>query len=215
MPMMKQILKGIGNAIALTVVFPCALTSWIEQWMLPRSECIFGFWSHVCAPLPGLPGMYVRRAFYRLTLASCSLDTFIGFGAVFSHRNAIVEKKVYIGNYALLGTVRLRANSLIGSRVSLISGGYQHEQDSEGQWQPADLDSFQAIEVGPATWIGEAATVMADVGQGTHVCAGAVVSARVPKNTVVAGNPARFVRRLETQGKDDSRSESFQNAKNG
>jgi acetyltransferase-like isoleucine patch superfamily enzyme len=37
---------------------------------------------------------------------------------------------------------------------------------------------------------------MADVGHGATVAAGSVVSNAVPPAVVVAGNPARFVRRL-------------------
>ena len=46
-------------------------------------------------------------------------------------------------------------------------------------------------------WIGEGAILMADVGDGAMVSAGAVVSAPVPKRVMVAGNPARFVKKLE------------------
>ena len=51
--------------------------------------------------------------------------------------------------------------------------------------------------IGPHTWIGEGAIVMADTGEGCMVAAGAVVSAEVPPHTMVAGNPARFVRRVD------------------
>jgi acetyltransferase-like isoleucine patch superfamily enzyme len=49
-------------------------------------------------------------------------------------------------------------------------------------------------------WIGEAALVVADVGPGAMVTAGAVVSTPVRGGIVVAGNPARFVRDLHLEG---------------
>ena len=38
---------------------------------------------------------------------------------------------------------------------------------------------------------------MADVGKGAAVSAGSVVSNELPEYVVVAGNPARFVRKME------------------
>jgi acetyltransferase-like isoleucine patch superfamily enzyme len=150
----------------------------------------------VLAVLPGIPGVFLRRAFYRLTLASCSLSLTVGFGAFFAHRDSHVEEDVYVGPFAVIGLVRLKTGTLIGTRASLLSGGMQHEWDENGRLTPTSPDNLRQIEIGPHTWIGEAATVMASVGKGSLVSAGAVVSAPVPDGVVVAGNPARFVRKL-------------------
>ena len=71
-------------------------------------ESVFSFWSQVFALAPGSPGVFARRAFYRLTLDRCTGDFYIGFGALFSHRAAIVEDAVYVGPYAIIGSSRLR-----------------------------------------------------------------------------------------------------------
>jgi acetyltransferase-like isoleucine patch superfamily enzyme len=186
--------KTAINAAALALAFPAALTCWVESWFSSSAEGVFGFWSHVCALLPGTPGMYLRRAFYRLTLEKCAIDFFIGFGALFFHRRVRVEDEVYVGPYAVVGCANLRKGCLIGTRANLISGSAQHELRNDGGWTPSDLSRFVQIEIGEHAWIGEAATVMADVGAGSVVAAGAVVSAAVPAAVVVAGNPARFVR---------------------
>lgn len=188
-----RFLKAIGNSVALVVVFPAAVTCWFEGW-LRHSEAVFWFWTHVLAIMPGLPGLYLRRAFYRLTLRSCSLDCWIDFGAIFAHRTATVEDEVYVGAYAVVGSVKLLRGCLIGTRASLLSGSAQHELRPDGRWGSSDAASFTEIEIGRNAWIGEAAVVMADVGDGALVSAGAVVSAAVPPGVVVAGNPARFVR---------------------
>jgi acetyltransferase-like isoleucine patch superfamily enzyme len=122
----------------------------------------------------------------------------MGFGALFFHRQVIVEEGVYIGPYAVVGCARLRKGCLIGTRANLLSGSAQHEMRSDGGWAASDRSRFVEIEIGEHAWIGEAATVMADVGAGSVVAAGAIVSAAVPPAIVVAGNPARFVRSLET-----------------
>src|SRR6185503_8303678 len=117
-------------------------------------------------------------------------------GAFFSHREAHVEDDVYIGPFAVIGKAWLRTGSLIGTRASLLSGSSQHEMAPDGRWYPSDPENFEEIEIGPHAWIGEAATVMASVGEGSMVAAGAVTSTAVPAMTVVAGNPARFVRKV-------------------
>ena len=196
-PAVAAVKAGI-NAVALTLVFPAALTCWIEEWLGPHAEGAFGFWAQIFAILPGPPGMFLRRAFYRLTLKRCAIEFYIGFGALFFHRQVLVEDEVYIGPYAVIGCARLCKGCLIGTRASLLSGSAQHEMQSDGRWTASDRSRFVEIEIGEHAWIGEAATVMADVGAGSVVSAGAVVSAAVPAAVVVAGNPARFVRSLET-----------------
>ena len=156
----------------------------------------FTFSSQLCALLPGLPGVFLRRAFYRLTLESCGRSFFVGFGAVFSHRAARVADDVYVGPYAVLGACDLGRGCLIGTRCSIISGGALHSLDASGRWMPTDMRRLQTIHVGEYAWLGEASVILADVGRSAMVVAGAVVSAPVPASVVVAGNPARFVRHL-------------------
>jgi acetyltransferase-like isoleucine patch superfamily enzyme len=104
---------------------------------------------------------------------------------------------VYIGPYAIIGSARLREGTLIGSRASLLSGGNSHQLGEDGRWLPFDAQKMAQIEVGPHAWVGEGAVVMANVCAGALVGAGAVVSSAIPPRTVVAGNPARFVRMLQ------------------
>jgi acetyltransferase-like isoleucine patch superfamily enzyme len=50
------------------------------------------------------------------------------------------------------------------------------------------------VHVGEGAWIGALAVVMADVGRGTVVAAGAVVTKALPDNVIAAGVPARVLR---------------------
>jgi virginiamycin A acetyltransferase len=194
----RVVLKAVANGVALVLISPCALTCWAESRLVPRGESVFGFWTNLMALLPGSPGMYLRRAFYRLTVESCSLDCFIGFGTLFTHRSVTVEDGAYIGNYSLIGSAKLRRGCLVGSRVSILSGSSLHALNAEGRWEAADLARLRQIEIGENAWIGEGAVVMVNVGAGSLVGAGALVSTRVRPGVVVAGNPARVLRQLGT-----------------
>ena len=188
--------KAAARALSLLIASPAGLICWLEHVLSPDAEGAFNFFTHCFALLPGLPGVYLRRAYFQMTLDKCAAECHIGFGSLFTHRHAEVEERVYIGQYAMIGCAVLRAGSLIGSQSSLLSGPALHDWDAERGWLPTNRDNRQHIEIGPATWIGERAVVMADVGAGAMVAAGSVVSSAVPPGIVVAGNPARFVRRL-------------------
>lgn len=190
-------LKRTGNALSLAMVAAPAAMCWLEKRLHQEGEAVFNFWTHIFAILPGFVGLYLRRGFYRLTLDRCAPDFFVGFGAIFTHRHAVVAPGVYVGPYALVGSCHLGEGALIGSRVSILSGSSLHEMDATGRWTPYDIARLQQMEVGAHCWIGEAAVIMASVGPRAMVAAGTVVSSAVPPAVVVAGNPARFVRRVE------------------
>jgi len=191
-----RIVKGLANGIAAILVAPLGLMSGVERRLFPSSERLFQLGAHSLALLPGVPGAFLRRAFYRQTLEHCASQCHVGFGAIFTHREVIVERGVYLGCWALVGSAHLREGTSIGSRASLLSGTELHEY-RDGQWTPYDHGKLRRISVGPHALVGEGAIVMADVGAAALVSAGAVVATSVPAGVAVAGNPARFVRRLE------------------
>jgi len=188
--------KTLARAAALVLACPAGAICWLERVCSDQSENAFVFFVHCYALLPGLPGVYLRRAFFQLTLERCSAECYIGFGSLFTHRHVIVEDRVYVGQYSLIGCAVLRAGCLVGSHTSLLSGPALHEWGGDRGWLPSNPQNLQRIEIGRASWIGERAVVMADVGDGAMVAAGSVVSSPVPPGVVVAGNPARFARRI-------------------
>jgi virginiamycin A acetyltransferase len=184
------------NAVALIAVAPLALTARLEALARPSAEGWYLVWAQLLAGVPGFPGVYLRRAYYRCTLESCNPRSTIGYGAIFAHRQASIGAHVYVGPYALIGCATLEAGCLIGSRASLTSGPNLHVLDDEGRWMPTDRQRLQRIRIGAHAWIGEGAIVMADIGRGAMVAAGGVVSSPVKEGVLVAGNPARYVRQL-------------------
>ena len=193
---MRLVMKTFLNGVCLALVAPCALSAWLEDRLTNGSESMFVFWAHLFSVFPGPPGVFLRRAYYRLTLDRCASNFYIGFGALFTHRRALVEKDAYIGAYALVGCAHLGEGCLIGSRVSLLSGTEQHALDEQGRWGPCDQTRLRQIRIGEYAWIGEGAIVMANIGAGTMVAAGAVVEQDARAGILVAGNPSRFVRKL-------------------
>lgn len=200
---MRQFLKALLNRICQILVLPLVIPCKLEEWLIsPYSETVFRTCTHLMALMPGLPGTILRRAFYSLTLEKCSLNSHIGFGSFFTHRAAKVEDHVYIGPYAMIGAANLEKHSLIGSRVSILSGKAQHELDQNGRWTPFSPDAMARVSIAENVWVGEGAILMADIGEGSQISAGAVITTAVRPHVVMAGNPARLVHQFKSVEKE-------------
>ena len=200
----RRWIKRAADLCCTVAVSPCAALCAIEARGARHGDAAFAFWAQTFALVPGLPGVFLRRAFYRLTLDHCDESFFIGFGAIFSNRHSRVEQDAYVGPYAVIGSTWLRRGCLIGTRSSIVSGTGLHSQDSQGRWMPTDVTRIRQVEIGEYAWLGEGSIVMADIGPSAMVGAGSVVSSRVPARVVVVGNPARIARRLTADADEGS-----------
>ena len=192
-----KVLKTILNIICKILVLPLVIPTRLEQWLIsPHTELVYNTCSQIVALLPGMPGAFLRRAFYSLTLQECSDHCHIGFGTIISHRTAIIKDHVYIGSYALIGAAQLLEHSLIGSRVSILSGRALHILEEDGTWSAYSPDRLEQVTVGKNVWIGEGAIIVANIGEGCMIGAGSVVTTDTKPQVVMSGNPARFVKKL-------------------
>src|SRR4029079_8913871 len=152
----RRLLKSAVDAICLVMAAPAAVMCAAETRLGPRAETMFTAWAQTFALVPGIAGVFLRRAFYRLTLEACASSFCIGFGAMFTHRAATIEQDVYVGPYALIGSCRLGRGALVGSRSSILSGGSLHTLDASGRWAATDLTRLHRVDIGAYAWIGEA-----------------------------------------------------------
>jgi len=56
------------------------------------------------------------------------------------------------------------------------------------------------VTIGADCWIGAAAIIMADVGAGSTIGAGSVVSRPIPPRSVAVGSPARVIKTVAAGG---------------
>lgn len=190
---MKNVVKAAANLAAGLLVLPAVLLYRLARTAV-GAERAFPGWSQAFALLPGLSGVYLRRAFYRCALASCGSGCCICFGTVFSHATARVGRNVYVGVYGCLGAVTLEDDVLLGSHVSVINGGGQHgidRLDIPIREQPGKVPR---ITIGRDSWIGDRSVVLADVGHHCVVGAGSVVTKPIPDYAIAVGIPARVIR---------------------
>jgi acetyltransferase-like isoleucine patch superfamily enzyme len=146
------------------------------------------------ALIPGLTGVFARRAFYRLVLPRCGTDCCLTFGTILSHPTARIGDRVYVGANCSLGDIELEDDVLLASHVSVMNGSQQHgiaRLDVPIREQPG---VFVPIRIGRDSWIGERAVIAADVGRHCVIGAGSVVTKPIPDFAIAVGVPARIVR---------------------
>lgn len=187
--MAKHVLKALLHGTFLLAAFLPAVVSGFGRWGAP-----YEFFAHAFALAPGIIGDYLRIAFYRLTLAECCLSSRVSFGSFFPHPEAKLGSHVYIGSYCIIGKAVIGERTQIASGVQILSGRRQHSRDETGAISGAEGGSFSFVTIGANCWIGAAAVVMADVGEGSTIGAGSVVSRPIPSLSVAVGSPARVVK---------------------
>jgi acetyltransferase-like isoleucine patch superfamily enzyme len=190
--MLRKMVKPILHALFLALAIVPAALSGFGRW-----RTIYSLFAQSYSLAPGIPGDYLRIAFYHLTLAQCPLSSRISFGSFFAHSDATLGPGVYIGSYCILGKTVIGERTQIASGVQVLSGRHQHKRGDKGEIRGSEEGEFSRITIGPNCWIGAAAIVMADVGEGSTIGAGSVVSRPIPAHAVAVGSPARMISSAE------------------
>lgn len=183
---LRSAVKVAIQGLSLLIVFPFALVAGFGRFSAGFQGC-----GQLLALVPGLPGDYFRIAYYAMTLKKCSLHSRISFGTLFAQSRTYVGKGVYIGIYCVIGACEIGERSQIASHVQVLSGSHQHRRDSDGHILTAREEEFEPVSIGADCWIGASAIIMADVGPGATVGAGAVVTRTIPSGVTAVGIPAR------------------------
>lgn len=134
-------------------------------------------------------------------------------------KNPIIEHGVWIQRtHGLPGTIQIGDNVLLAKHVHIDYSGHVEIENDVWLSESAEIHSHihplddSRLSKKPGTilqtkivlrrgcWIGARAIVLpqvGEVGEGAIVAAGAVVTKKVPAWTVVAGNPARVIKKLK------------------
>ena len=105
-----------------------------------------------------------------------------------------IGKNVIVMNGCLMmaaGGISIGDETQISAHVQLISNN--HDLDDR------NVITCKPITIGKRVWVGAGATILPriTIGDNSVVDAGSVVTRDVPADTIVAGNPARFIKRIE------------------
>ncbi len=137
-----------------------------------------------------------------INLYGCEIGDETKIGAfVEIQKNARVGKNCKISSHTFICEgVTIEDNVFIGHGVTFINDLYPRATTPTGGLQTEADWHVERTVVKKGASIGSGATILANtcIGENAIVGAGAVVTKNVPDNAIVAGNPARILRQVET-----------------
>ena len=110
-------------------------------------------------------------------------------------KNISVGKRVFINSGCCFqdqGGIEIGDDVLIGQQVVIATLNHDLNPDRRGNMIP------KSVKIGNKVWIGAHATILPGVtiGDNSVIAAGAVVTKDVPQNVVVAGVPAKIIKKI-------------------
>lgn len=111
-------------------------------------------------------------------------------------RRVSIGDNFYMGSRCHLSArINIHDNVMFASQVSVVGGDHKIDY-IEGPIRFSGRDKFKLTTFKNDCWVGHGAIILhgVTVGEGAVVAAGSVVTKDVAPNSIVAGNPAEFIR---------------------
>jgi acetyltransferase-like isoleucine patch superfamily enzyme len=140
-----------------------------------------------------------------INMYGCEIGDETKIGAfVEIQKNARVGKRCKISSHTFICEgVEIEDNVFVGHGVTFINDSYPRATTASGELQ-TDADwHVEPTRVCKGASIGSGSTILSKVtiGENAIVGAGSVVAKNVPANGIVAGNPAKLLRFVESEKK--------------
>lgn len=157
--------------------------------------------------LPGVEGLLLRGAFYRLLFRKCGANLL-----VYPHVYIIFSQRIKAGKRLAInvgtyidggGEIEFGDHVMIGPNCVISSRDHSFESTAQPMcFQPVQ---YAKIKIEDDVWLGANVFVRkgTTIGKGSVIAAGAVVSSDVPPYSIFGGNPGRVLRnRNDAPGRD-------------
>jgi acetyltransferase-like isoleucine patch superfamily enzyme len=138
-----------------------------------------------------------------INLYGCEIGNETKVGAfVEVQKNAKIGERCKISSHTFICEgVTIEDNVFVGHSVTFINDTYPRAANPDGALQTEADWKVETTLVKRGASIGSGSTILSKItiGENAIVGAGSVVTRDVPANVIVAGNPAKFLRRLDQQ----------------
>ena len=145
-------------------------------------------------------GQHVK-IFDFVNLYGCEIDDHTKVGTfVEIQKGAKIGKNCKISSHTFICEgVTIEDNVFVGHNVTFINDVYPRSTNSDGTLQTESDWHCVPTLIKKGASIGSSVTLLCGItiGENAIVGAGSVVTKDVPANTIVAGNPARILRKIE------------------
>lgn len=143
-----------------------------------------------------------------INLYGCCIGDETKIGAfVEIQKNANVGRRCKISSHTFICEgVTIEDNVFVGHGVTFINDSYPRATAASGELQSEADWEVECTLVRKGASIGSGVTVLSNltIGEGSIVGAGSVVTRNVPANAIVAGNPAKVLRIMNTSESETS-----------
>jgi virginiamycin A acetyltransferase len=190
---MRDGLKAAARLLALVAVLPALVSFRLRAAFIGPDRALVGS-TQALSLVPGLTGVYMRRAFLSQVLAECAPSAHIEFGVLFSQTGARIGARAYIGPRCHIGLAHIGQDVLLAAGVHIPSGAHTHSAADVSLPIRDQPGTLEVVRIGEGAWVGSVAVVMADVGAHTIVAASAVVTKPLPAFVIAGGIPAKVIR---------------------
>ena len=141
-------------------------------------------------------GQRAFRAFCgKLMLKKCGKKVNIEHGAIFSARTSLGDSSGIGVNARINGTCTIGDYVMMGADVTVITHNHSFER-TDIPMMDQGFEEERPVVIGNDVWIGDKVTILpgVNIGDGSIIGAGAVVTHDVPPYAIVGGVPAKIIR---------------------
>ncbi|WNY47696.1 acyltransferase [Streptococcus sp. 29896] len=118
--------------------------------------------------------------------------------------NLTIEDRVSFGDNCYVtcsNSIKIGQGTLIGDNVFITDNNHGKSDKFDITLPPAERDIYSkgSVEIGENVWIGRNVSIMPDVkiGDGVVIGANSVVTKNIPPYCIIAGSPAKIIRKIE------------------
>ncbi len=141
----------------------------------------------------------------KIRFRSVGAGFYCGSGVYVRPNSIDVGDRVFIGPGCFLSSkMKIGNHVLLAAKVSVVGGDHRFDLPGTTVIESGRAEN-NVVTIGDDVWVGHRATIMHGVaiGEGAIVAAGSVVTKDVPEYTIVAGVPARHLRRRFSSKSDE------------